>query len=145
MQTRSQKNEPFGERLRAERQRLGLTQTALGELGGVSKTSVVGYEAGDYTPEVAFLAGVAEGGVDPIFVLQGEPAETFVADKFNWALAAELCSLVDAWAEARSVPTPAGARWQLIEHFYRQLCAKGTIDDRLIEATFRVAQLGDAG
>lgn len=145
MQTKSQKNEPFGDRLRAERHRLGLTQTALGELGGVSKTSVVGYEAGNYTPDIAFLAGVADGGVDPIFVLQGESAEAFVADRFNWALAAELGSLVDAWAEARSVPTAAAARWQLIEHFYRQLCTQGTIDERLIKATFKVAQLGDAG
>lgn len=143
MRTASQKNEPFGSRLRHERLRLGLTQTALGSLGGVSKTTVVGYEAGTYTPDVRFLSGIVDHGVDPIYVLKGLSTREFVAQEFNWTLAAELAALVDAWAEARAVSTPPAARWQLVEHFYRQLCDKGVVDERLVEATFRVAQLGD--
>ncbi|MCL7660626.1 XRE family transcriptional regulator, partial [Klebsiella pneumoniae] len=40
----------IGSRLREERERLGLSQQALGEIGGVKKLTQLNYEKGDRAP-----------------------------------------------------------------------------------------------
>lgn len=62
----------IGERLREERERLGLSQGAFGELGGVKANAQGNYEKGDRYPDAAYLAAVAEQGVDVLYVVTGE-------------------------------------------------------------------------
>lgn len=62
----------IGERLREERERLGLNQGAFGELGGVKANAQGNYEKGDRYPDAAYLAAVAEQGVDVLYVVTGE-------------------------------------------------------------------------
>jgi transcriptional regulator with XRE-family HTH domain len=64
--------ESIGERLRAERKRLGFSLKAFGALGGVSEKTMVLYEKGERTPDVSFVAQVANHGVDVLFVVTGE-------------------------------------------------------------------------
>lgn len=61
----------IGERLREERERLGLSQTALGAIGGVLKQAQLKYEQGSRMPDAAYLAAVAAHGVDVMYVLTG--------------------------------------------------------------------------
>lgn len=61
----------LGQRLREERERLQMTQTDFGRLGGVSKHSQIRYERGDGTPDVDYLRGVASHGVDVHYVISG--------------------------------------------------------------------------
>ena len=64
-----------GSRLREERERLGLSQTALASVGGASKSSQIRYEAADGNgPDCAYLGKVAEAGVDVAYVLTGKRA-----------------------------------------------------------------------
>lgn len=63
----------IGERLRKERQRLGMSQTELGAVGGLGKSTVIAYEAGRSYPDARFLAGLAERGVDVAYVVTGGP------------------------------------------------------------------------
>jgi transcriptional regulator with XRE-family HTH domain len=58
-------------RLRAERERLGMSQAALAALGNVSRRTQANYEAGERQPDAAYLAASAGGGVDVLFVLTG--------------------------------------------------------------------------
>lgn len=58
-------------RLKAERERLGLSQTAFGAAGGAGKTTVIGWERGTAFPNAAFLALAAELGVDVRYVITG--------------------------------------------------------------------------
>lgn len=51
--------------------RLGLSQTVLGEAGGVTKKSQMLYESGDRSPDASYLAAVAQTGVDIAYVLTG--------------------------------------------------------------------------
>ena len=67
-------NAEIGERLRAERQRLGLTQPQIASTAGVSKTSQVNYEAGTRAPDTAYLQAVSTLGVDVAFVVTGRRA-----------------------------------------------------------------------
>ena len=62
----------IGERLKEERSRLGLSQTEMGAAGGVGKTTQINYEKDSGSPSAAFLAAVANLGVDVLYVVTGE-------------------------------------------------------------------------
>jgi transcriptional regulator with XRE-family HTH domain len=66
----------IGSRLRKERERLGLTQKAFGDIGGVEPNAQGKYESGERTPKADYLAAVAEIGVDLLYVVTGERTPT---------------------------------------------------------------------
>lgn len=61
----------IGARLRLERERLGLSQTELGERCGVQKRSQINYEKDERAPDATYLVGLAGAGGDVNFVLFG--------------------------------------------------------------------------
>jgi len=61
----------FGNRLKIERQRVGLTQVDFAEIGGVSRATQISYEQSKGSPDVAYWQAVANIGVDVGFVLTG--------------------------------------------------------------------------
>ena len=61
----------IGERLREERERLGYSQTAFGELGGVKKLSQINYEKGVSYPTAAYLECLAKVGADVMYIVTG--------------------------------------------------------------------------
>ena len=64
-------NSELGARLLEERNRLGMTQTQLAEVGGVSKGSQILYEKGKpFTSD--YLNAVAEAGLDIIYLITGQ-------------------------------------------------------------------------
>ncbi|MCG9079449.1 hypothetical protein [Laribacter hongkongensis] len=75
----------FGERLREERERLRLNQTAFAATGGVTKKTQMLYEAGERFPDVRYLAAVHEIGCDVQYVVTGRrdalPAEILAPDE----------------------------------------------------------------
>lgn len=62
----------LGDRLREERERLGLSQAAFGELAGVKKNAQFNYEAGNRSPDGQYLSAVAKHGVDVLYVVTGQ-------------------------------------------------------------------------
>lgn len=62
----------LGLRLRVERERLGLSQTAFAALAGASKPSQVRYENGGRYPDGLYLERLAAKGVDVQFVIAGK-------------------------------------------------------------------------
>lgn len=58
-------------RLREERQRLGLNQTEFAELAGVQKRAQVNYEAGERAPDTNYMAAIAAAGADVLYILTG--------------------------------------------------------------------------
>lgn len=83
----------IGERLRNERERLGLNQPEFGAIAGVSKTTQFNYEKGDRSPDAEYLAAIAGAGVDVMYVLTGvrampaaealSPREAALIDNFK--------------------------------------------------------------
>lgn len=59
------------QRLRQERERLGLSQKAFGELGGVSKNTQLAYENGSSQFSIDYLTKLASHGLDIGFVTTG--------------------------------------------------------------------------
>lgn len=61
-----------GERLREERDRLGLSQTEFAALGHVGRNSQGKYEGNEISPSADYLAGLAGAGVDVLYVVTGQ-------------------------------------------------------------------------
>jgi transcriptional regulator with XRE-family HTH domain len=62
----------IGARMREERERLGLSQSAFAELGGVSLRAEQDWERGVSSPKADFLAVAVGHGVDVFYVLTGQ-------------------------------------------------------------------------
>ncbi|MDP2202293.1 MAG: helix-turn-helix transcriptional regulator [Methylicorpusculum sp.] len=61
----------IGSRLREERERLNLSQSLFGDLGGVKKQAQLKYEKDDRSPDADYLSAIALAGVDISYVLTG--------------------------------------------------------------------------
>ncbi|MFP3922801.1 helix-turn-helix domain-containing protein [Pseudomonas sp. W5-36] len=61
----------LGERLREERDRLGINQNELADIGGVKRNSQGNYERGRQNPDTAYLLAIAKVGIDVMYVLFG--------------------------------------------------------------------------
>lgn len=62
----------MGERLKEERQRIGVNQTVLAEKCGVTKNTQLAYEKGDRNPDTSYLAAAAALGVDVLYLITGQ-------------------------------------------------------------------------
>lgn len=62
----------FGERLREERLRLGLTQNEMAEIGGVTRTTQHIYETDIRLPDLGYLNRVRQAGADWYYLFTGE-------------------------------------------------------------------------
>ncbi len=63
--------EGFGERMRAERKRLGLTQDGLAERVGVRQQTVLQYEKGNTSPTLQFIYALHGIGFNMQYLLYG--------------------------------------------------------------------------
>lgn len=61
----------FSERLREERERVGLSQSAMAEVGGVKKLAQHTYEKGDRSPTAEYLERLISTGVDVSYLFTG--------------------------------------------------------------------------
>jgi transcriptional regulator with XRE-family HTH domain len=66
----------LGERLREERQRLGLNQTDFAAIGCVTKKTQMLYESGERYPGAEYLQALEPIGVDVFYVLMGKRASS---------------------------------------------------------------------
>ncbi|VWD35655.1 helix-turn-helix domain-containing protein [Burkholderia contaminans] len=66
----------FSERLKEERQRLGLNQEGFAALGGVQKQAQFNYEKGVRKPDSDYLVALAGHGVDVLYVLTGRRSDS---------------------------------------------------------------------
>lgn len=64
----------FGKRLRTERKRIGLTQTAMAAACGVRPNAHIAYEKGVRTPRADYLWEAVKLGVDCSYVITGQRA-----------------------------------------------------------------------
>ena len=66
---------PLLNRLKVYRSRLGVNQTEMGKLAGVSRQTISQIERGDYSPSVTLalkLAKICEVNVEDIFIYEEE-------------------------------------------------------------------------
>lgn len=66
----------IGARLKEERERLGLSQDAFAQIGGIQRRAQVRYEQDERQPDAVYLAAVAANGVDVLYLLTGQRSGT---------------------------------------------------------------------
>jgi transcriptional regulator with XRE-family HTH domain len=71
----------IGRRLRGERVRLGYSQRALADIGGVQANAQGNYESDLRIPRADYLALVSEIGVDILYVVIGHRTPLLAGDK----------------------------------------------------------------
>lgn len=59
-------------RLKEERERLNLSQTALGELANAAKRTVIDWEKGVSSPNAVQMSALAAAGADVLYILTGQ-------------------------------------------------------------------------
>lgn len=72
MSTHDSQLAEIGNRLREERERLGLNQALFAGKVGVSRMSQVNYESGKRSPDTQYLRAAAEAGFDVAYVITGK-------------------------------------------------------------------------
>lgn len=97
-----------GERLKLERERLGISAAKLAEIGGVGRTVQYNYEKNISNPDTDYLARVASVGIDILYIVTGKRTPVQMS-----SLSIEETSLVDyyrhAAAEGRKALEATGA------------------------------------
>lgn len=93
----------MGSRLREERERLRLSQAALGEIGRVRKQAQLKYEKGDRSPDADYLSAVAAAGVDVLYVLTGMRGENVASTPTELAYLRNCRALPNAEARNRGL------------------------------------------
>lgn len=71
----------FGQRLRSERKRLGLSQAAVQKEAAISKTTQIKYEAGEGNPGIDYLQAIQRLGFDIPFVVTGQRGNNVNAEQ----------------------------------------------------------------
>ncbi len=62
----------IGQRLKFERERIGMTQPEFAAIAGVSKRTLIDWEKGVSSPTAVQLSALMESGVDVFYVLTGQ-------------------------------------------------------------------------
>lgn len=83
----------IGDRLKTERVRLDLSQSAFAEIGGVQKNAQVNYESGKRAPDASYLAAISAAGADVLYILTGRREPGFAP-----------LSVAQAFADAFTAP-----------------------------------------
>ncbi|TDF86312.1 helix-turn-helix domain-containing protein [Pseudomonas sp. H9] len=108
----------IGERLKEERQLIGLNQTDMAGQCGVTKNTQLAYEKGERSPDANYLAAAAEKGVDVLYVVTGERrpqrVDSITADEADFLEFYRLVSESDKNVLSRTayaLAKAAGPKW----------------------------------
>lgn len=114
--------------------RLGITQPKVAEAGGVSKTTVIGYESGAHLPDALFLSRVRELGMDVGYVVTGERAVVKAGTDFDWDLLEVLLEVVESFEDRRQRALSPKGKARIIRILYNASSATGRVDSGLARA-----------
>lgn len=118
--------------LKIERKRLGLTLQQMAEVGGVSRSSQVGYEASARVPDAGYLKKIAAAGADIHFVLYGERLSTDRSSPFDWDLHDRVLQTIEDWLSERQIALPFDKRMALLRLFLAHFALVEQIDINFI-------------
>lgn len=109
----------IGERLKEERERLGLSQIALAERCNVTPRSIRNYERGERQPDAAFLNCLSQIGADILYIVAGRREQSLPMDDIDRLTTA--IRLVEAWIEAHDVELEPKKKAEVVALAYEML------------------------
>ena len=133
--------EGFADRLRQERERLGLSQDKFGQTVDVSRVTQSNYEQGVREPGITYLSALGRAGCDLRFVLFGESDESHFLDLMDWELHDQVWDWVDRVAvDAKGRPYPSNIRKKFFRLVYRACRAGRYTEISEIDLTVLLAE-----
>jgi transcriptional regulator with XRE-family HTH domain len=128
----------FGNRLRLERARLHLSQSAVALAAGIAKSTQVAYELGTRTPNIEYVHGLSALGFDVWHVLYGVRSERRASQVFNWDMLKEIHEAIRAWCERKELELTPGEEMDLAHALYDQFLADAVVE---LEAVDRMCTM----
>lgn len=122
----------IGERLKAERVRLALSQISVAQHTGVSKTTQILYESGERTPDAVYLRALAELGLDIYFIISGQRHEEALGKVLGRPLALEIFEHIEQWAAKRKPAPKSATKMELLGLFLRYFGRDNKLDRKLL-------------
>ena len=124
----------ISERLKTERENLGLSQQALADRLSISLRSQQNYEKGDRSPDSAYLAAIATAGADVLYILTGErSAAASRAASIDGALLAQVITGIEQLLTTSGKALPAAKKAQIVVTLYRAFAATKKVDASVID------------
>lgn len=127
----------IGARLREERERLGFNQTNFSALGKAAKRAQVRYEAGERSPDLEYLAGVAEAGVDVLYIVTGD-RKTAAPSTFNPALLRDVVEGAEVALRSKRTKLAPAKKAELITLLYEYFKGAGAVDRAAVDRFLRL-------
>jgi transcriptional regulator with XRE-family HTH domain len=129
----------YGQRVAAERKRLGLTQRELAALLGVGRTAVAMIETGKASLDINRLVELGASGFDILFVLTGMPGRQAAGKLLNWELCLSIAKHVQKWTDQRGTQLPSMSEAMLVKNIYMQVADQGILDPQVLADTLQIA------
>ncbi len=110
-------------RLKEARNRIGLKQTELAEVGHVSRATQISYETDTTEPTTAYLRKIQSTGIDIPYVLFDSTLSTQdnkfgQVDGVDWALVQQAHEDVEFFCLKFAPSCPQSYRWKLVSQIY---------------------------
>jgi len=105
-----------------------LSQTELAGFGGVAKQTLISYEKGSRRPDVEFLTGVAEAGVDFAYLVSGKRAGARVVADVDWQLLGAIFAGLEEACRTLNIRIKAEKRSELIRVLYVHFAADRAVN-----------------
>lgn len=115
----------FGERLKQERERLGLSMHDFAQLGGVNRVTQARYETGVNYPSVDYLSLLGQHGIDTLFITYGRRGHQMV-DISNHEAFVQAIQWVDEIMARHNFQPTSELRGRAILGVYRRICEFGS-------------------
>lgn len=129
----------YGQRIAAERKRLGLTQHELATLLGIGRTAVAMIETGKASFDISRLVKLGATGFDILFVLTGMPGHQAAGKLLDWELCLAIAKHVQKWADQRGTQLPSAKEAMLVKNIYVQVADQGILDPQVLADTLQIA------
>lgn len=116
----------IGNRLASERRRLGLSQADFAPYLGIGRSALAMIETDRAPLDIDRLVKLAEKvGLDPIFVVTGEPSDVAAGKLLNWDLVFTIQKGVDEWCAERGISLTPEKQQLIVKILYRRVSANG--------------------
>ena len=126
----------FGNRLSLERRRLGLSQAAIATYLGISRSALAMIETDRAPLDLVRLTGLAEKvGLDPIYILTGEPSRVAASKLLDWDLVLAIQTGIHTWCAEHKIILSADKQTLVLKILYERFSkADGDISEGLNDA-----------
>ena len=133
----------LGERLKAERERLGLSQTGFAAIAGASKHAQINWEKGVASPNATALAAWADQGLDVLYVVTGQhsnaaTSQHLVSREIDAERLTRIVEMLEAFASNAGKRWPSGQLVAVAAEVYNVLVDEPALDEPKVERILKL-------